>query len=78
MTLHLILEIFIFEKKSLIKKKGYFGASGEMAQWLKVLATKPEDLSLSPQTCTVEGENNCLRLSIDPHTYPSIYTISKK
>lgn len=28
-----------------------------MTQWLKVLVTKPHDLSLAPETHTVEGEH---------------------
>lgn len=31
--------------------------AGEMTQWAKVLATKPELLSLLPRTHLMEGEN---------------------
>lgn len=38
------------------KNKSYVGMY-EMAQWVKVLAAKPEDPSLIPKTPVVEGEN---------------------
>ena len=31
--------------------------AGEMAQWIKVLAAKPVDLSLIPGNLIVKGEN---------------------
>lgn len=30
--------------------------AGEMTQWVKAPAAKPDDLNLTPQTDTVEGE----------------------
>lgn len=44
--------------------KGSKGMSGSMAQWVKALATKTEDLSLMLDTHMV-GEN-----SSDPTSYP--------
>jgi hypothetical protein len=41
-----------------------------MAQWVKVLATKPEDPSLIARTQTVNGEKSRGQtLSSDSHTY---------
>ena len=36
--------------------------NGEMAQWVEVLATKPDDLNSIPGTHTVERENHFLRV----------------
>jgi hypothetical protein len=32
--------------------------AGEMAQWIKIPAAKPDDQSSISETCTVEGENS--------------------
>jgi hypothetical protein len=51
-----------------------------MAQWVKALATKPEDLSSMPQTYMVEVESQLLRvvrLSSDPPMFPVIHTAFK-
>ena len=34
-----------------------YSRAGQVAQWIKVLAIKPDDLSMSPRICRVEGEN---------------------
>lgn len=38
------------------------GGAGEMARWVKALATKPDDLSSSPGAHLVERENSLLRV----------------
>lgn len=49
-------------------------ASGKMAQQVKVLVTKPDELSLIPRSCVVEGRTNlegCSQVStcVVTHTY---------
>jgi hypothetical protein len=41
----------------------------DMTQQVKVLAAKPEDLSSIPETHTMEGEKQHLKVSSDLHTY---------
>lgn len=38
------------------------GVAGGMAQWVRVLATKPDHQSLVPGTHVVEGENCFLKI----------------
>lgn len=37
---------------------------GEMAPWVKGLATKPEDLNLIPKTCVVGGANQTSQVGL--------------
>lgn len=41
---------------------GVVGVAGGMAQWVRVLATKPDHQSLVPGTHVVEGENCFLKI----------------
>lgn len=38
------------------------GEAGRIAQWVKILATKPNNLSLNPGLHMVEGENQLLQV----------------
>lgn len=42
------------------------GGDNEMAQWVKVLASKPVDLSSIPKTHAVEGENQLTKVVLHP------------
>lgn len=47
------------------------GGDNEMAQWVKVLASKPVDLSSIPKTHAVEGENQLTKVVLQsPYTFP--------
>lgn len=45
-----------FYKKCLVIEK-FLSRAGEMVQWARVAAAKPDDLDLIQETHTVEGEN---------------------
>lgn len=47
------------------------GGDNEMAQWVKVLASKPGDLSSIPKTHVMGGENQLTKVVLQPpHTFP--------
>ena len=51
--------------------------AGKMAQWMRVLTTKPGNLSSIPRTHMVEGENRLLQVVLwSSHTYRSKLTIT--
>lgn len=46
-----------------------------MAQWVRVIAAKPGDLTLIPRTYMVKGEKKkSHKLSFDLHTYAMAWT----
>lgn len=64
---------------SFLSIKDYIG--NKMAQWVKALVTKPNDLTLTPGTNTEEGENQCLQSVLTSawaprHEHSHIHTLT--
>jgi hypothetical protein len=60
-----------FNAKKILKNNE--GGAGNMAQWVKILAARPNDLCSIPRTLMLDGTANSHRLSSDLHGYAVAY-----